>query len=359
MKYRVVQWATGAMGKACLQAILDHPAMELVGLFTYGAEKAGKDAGTLMHRPAVGITATSDVDEILALDADVVVHCARILPPYGYHDDEIVKLLKSGKNVITINGYSRPEHWSDQRTAALKAACEEGGVTLMAGGLNPGFAGEQLAVMASGICSAVEGIEVTENVDCRIVRNPQYVFDSLGFGTDPGEVNPNDPDWGPASIMNGMYSETIAAMAHHLRADLESIETEHRVFPATRELTIAAGVIPKGRVSHTHWKWHGIIGGARRLTMSINWYMETAHLDDPDPSLWALRIAGRPGVSIDVDVSKATSEVSRLGPEQLAVAGAVVNSIPVVCEADPGMLTRPIATPFRVDLSGWGTAAAA
>jgi hypothetical protein len=352
MKYRVVQWATGAMGKNCMRAVIDHPAMELVGLYVYGAGKAGRDAGEIARRAPIGITATRDVEEILALEADVVIHAARLAPPYGSHDAEILRLLRAGKNVISINGYSRPQFPGGERLAALEAACEQGGTTLLAAGLNPGFAAEQLAVVASGVCAALDGIEVVESVDCRQVRSPDYVFDVLGYGADPRTVDPNNPDWGPASSLNGMYTEVLAAMAHHLGLALERVDTDHRVFPASRDLEVAAGTIPKGRIGHINWRWHGIVAGRTRLTMSIHWYMETVHLDEQNPPLWRIHVAGQPGIRLAVDLEKRSDDTTATSAEQLAVAGAVINAIPVVCAAPPGVMTRPLATPFRVPPGG-------
>ena len=45
--FRVVQWATGAMGRTALRRIIDHPDLELAGVYVYGAAKAGLDAGRL------------------------------------------------------------------------------------------------------------------------------------------------------------------------------------------------------------------------------------------------------------------------------------------------------------------------
>lgn len=347
MKYRVIQWATGAMGKTCLRAVIDHPAMELVGLYVYGEAKAGRDAGDIARRPPTGVIATRDVDEILALDADVVIHCARLAPPYGSHDGEILKLLTAGKNVISINGYSRPQHWGGDRLAALEAACAAGGSSLLAAGLNPGFAAEQLAVVATGVCSELDHIEVVESVDCRAVRNPDYVFRILGFGSDPATVDANDPSWGPASSLNGMYAEVLSAMAEHLGVELERIETDHQVFAASEDLSVAAGPIPLGGVSHVNWRWRGIVDGAPKLTMSIHWYMEAAHLEAPDPPLWRIHIQGQPGVRLSVDLEKRPDDTTATSAEQLGVAGGVINAIPLVCAAPAGVMTRPVATPFR------------
>ncbi|TVZ02565.1 hypothetical protein EAS64_27705 [Trebonia kvetii] len=346
MAYRVVQWATGAMGKAVLRTVIDHPGTELVGVYTYSDRKAGRDAGELAGRPATGVLATNDVAEILALDADVVVHAGRI-GPYGSHDADFIRLLESGKNVITINGYSHPAHWSGDSTERLRAACDTGGTTLMAAGLNPGFIAEQIATVATGVCASVEHIEITEAADATEVRDPAYLFGALGFGAAPAAFDPNDATQGPAVFLNGMYTETLAAVALRMGMDLERVETEHVVHPATADIELHAGVIREGTVSHTNWRWHGIAGCKRRLTMSIHWYAETAHLDDPHPPLWTVKVTGHPGIEIAVRVVKHPDDRSRMGAEQYAVAGQVINAIPYVVAAKPGLLTRPVATPAR------------
>lgn len=348
MAYRVVQWATGAMGKAVLRALIDHPGTEVAGVYTYGGRKAGRDAGELAGRPLTGVLATSDVAEILALDADVVVHAGRI-GPYGSHDDDFVRLLESGKNVLTINGYSHPAYWPARRTERLRAACDAGGTTLMAAGLNPGFIAEQVAAVATGVCLSAEHIEITEAADATEVRDPAYLFGTLGFGADPAAFDLGGAAQGPAAFLDGMYTETLAAVAFRLGMTLERVETEHAVHPAAADIELPAGVVRRGTVSHTNWRWHGIVGGERRLTMSIHWYVETAHVGDPHPPLWSVKVTGHPGIEITVRLAKHPADRSRMSAEQYAVAGQVINAIPYVVAASPGLLTRPLATPARDD----------
>ena len=69
MTYRIVQWATGSMGKTCLRAIIDHPELELVGLFVCSDSKVGQDAGDIARRGPTGVIATNNIEEILALSA--------------------------------------------------------------------------------------------------------------------------------------------------------------------------------------------------------------------------------------------------------------------------------------------------
>ena len=69
--YRVIQWGTGAVGTEMITAILDHRAdLDLVGVKVYSEAKHGKDVGTLVGRDPVGVLATADTAEVIALRAD-------------------------------------------------------------------------------------------------------------------------------------------------------------------------------------------------------------------------------------------------------------------------------------------------
>src|SRR5688572_27718117 len=98
--YRVIQWATGNVGSRALRTIIEHPSLELVGLYVTSQAKAGKDAGELAGLDReTGITASLSVDEMVALDAD----CVAYMPAYTNFDD-VCRLLASGKNVVTPRG---------------------------------------------------------------------------------------------------------------------------------------------------------------------------------------------------------------------------------------------------------------
>ena len=46
MSLKVIQWSTGNVGRYALRAIIDHPELELVGLFVSSETKEGKDPGS-------------------------------------------------------------------------------------------------------------------------------------------------------------------------------------------------------------------------------------------------------------------------------------------------------------------------
>ena len=66
MKYRVVQWNTGNVGKQTALAIIKNPMLDLVGCYAWSDEKAGSDVGNLLGLDAMGIRATHSIDEVLA-----------------------------------------------------------------------------------------------------------------------------------------------------------------------------------------------------------------------------------------------------------------------------------------------------
>jgi hypothetical protein len=347
LKFKVIQWATGAMGKSILRAVIDHPDLELVGLFVYSDEKVGKDAGDIARRHSTGVQATQRIDKILSTEADVVIHAPRIQPPYKHHNEVICRLLASGKNVITINGHSFPQYWGRDYLESIESACRIGGTTLFGTGLNPGFVVEKIATVATGLCTKIENIFISEIFETNQMRDPNYVFDILGFGSDEGAIDPNDPSWAPAEILNGMYSEVVAHLVYRLGYDLDRIETDHIMLPATSDIHTAAGWIKKGTIGHTNWRWHGVSRGKRLVSLFIYWIMETAHLDSKNYDLWNVKINGLPGVKIDINLETPERYPFRTSPEQLAVAASVVNSIPSVCAAKSGVMDIPVANHFK------------
>jgi len=348
MSYKIVQWATGSMGKTCLRAIIDHPELELAGLFVYSDSKVGKDAGDIAYRDKTGVLATNKIEDILSIDADVVFHTPKLHPPYANNNDDICRLLASGKNVVCISGHTYPQHWGDSYAKPFLDACKQGNSTLLGSGLNPGFITDRIATVAAGICLEVEHIEITETVACNVMQDPVYVFDMLGFGAPLDSVDPNDPSWHPVEIHNGMFGEVIAQLVHRLGFKLDSIETDHVIYPATEDITIKPGVIKKGTVSHTLWRYHGIVNGKRLVTQSVHWVMETAHLPKADFPTWSVSIRGLPSVDITVDLSVPEKYPLKTTDVQYGVAGTLVNSVPGLVAAAPGFWEIPLPEPSLV-----------
>ena len=74
MTFKVIQWATGGVGRAAIEYILAHPELELVGCWVSSEAKDGQDVGDIIGADRVGVTATRDVEALLALEADCVLY---------------------------------------------------------------------------------------------------------------------------------------------------------------------------------------------------------------------------------------------------------------------------------------------
>ena len=345
MPYRVIQWATGAMGKTCLRAVIDHPDLELAGLYVYGEHKAGRDAGEIARRAPTGVIATRSIDEILDIDADVVIHAPRVQFPYDAHKEDICRLLSSGKNLITINGHSFPLYHGKAYAQSFEDACRKGNATLFCTGLNPGFVVDKIAAAATGICTEIDSISIREVYNCWEMPVPDYVFGVMGMGSDPHEL---DMQNGPlAELFEGQFAEQVCHLAHRLGVKLDRIEPDHAVVATPRDIHAVAGVVPAGTVAATNWRWHAIAAGKRFITLSINWIMDADLPGYEGFKHWTIQIRGKPGLDISMDLVEPDETGSRTKAVQYGVAGSVINSIPEVCAAAPGILYTPVFAPFR------------
>ena len=97
MAIRVLHWGTGPTGCAAFRGILGHPDLELVGLYVARPERAGRDAGAFVGLPDTGIVATNDLDELRAIDADVLSYFG----PMVASVDDVIPFLRDGIDVVT------------------------------------------------------------------------------------------------------------------------------------------------------------------------------------------------------------------------------------------------------------------
>ncbi len=334
MPYRVIQWATGNVGRAAVEGILSHPELELVGAWVSGPAKAGRDVGEICGLAPIGVHATSDVDAILATAADCVLY-SPILPQL----DEVVRILESGKNVVTPVGWFYPFHTPGM--AELEAACHRGGVTLHGTGIHPGGITELIPLVISSLSRNVRHVRAEEFSDIRVYRAELVVREIMLFGK-----RPEDARRSPMLDLLGVgFGQSIQMLAAALGFRLDpDLRTHHEMAIATAPIATPVGVLETGTVAAQRFTWQGTVAGTPVVTVRVNWLMGEHDLDPP----WTIG-GERFEVAIDGDPSIhttlrglqpdfATADLDR-NPGIVATALHCVNSIPYVCKAAPGIRT--------------------
>ncbi|PZG37465.1 dihydrodipicolinate reductase [Spongiactinospora gelatinilytica] len=329
---RVVQWATGAVGRFSLRDVIRRPDLELTGVLVYDHDKVGTDAAELVGLSPCGIKCTDDVDQIMALDADCVLHMP--LPSSFFRGDHagdtetISGLLASGKNVITTTGYVYPKAYGTGVLDRLTAACRQGGTTLHGTGINPGFMSDLLPLTMTGLSSRVDHIYVRETSDFAGHPSRQVVVDLIGFTRGPKEYAATVRPF--RAFQRALFAESVQLVADALGVVLDEVEESDEFELATEEFEIAAGVVGAGTVSASRWVFSGLVRGMPFMTVECVYKADARQAPRwPDPG-FTVHIEGVPQMMITIE------EVSH------GLAGAAahaVNSIAAVCAAPPGIRT--------------------
>ncbi len=166
MAYNIIQWGSGNVGSQAIAAIAQRRDLKLKGLFVYSQDKVGRDAGEIAGIGRIGVKATNNVEKILALDADCVIHSPLSSLVYGEDPEADLKticaLLASGKNVISTVGYMYPKVYGARVMNRLAQACRRGGSSFHGTGANPGWLGDLVPLTMSALSGRVDQIVIQE-----------------------------------------------------------------------------------------------------------------------------------------------------------------------------------------------------
>ncbi len=332
---RVIQWATGSVGRAAIETIQLHPDLELVGCWVHSDAKHGRDVGEIIGGDPIGVLATSSIEEILAMEADAVLY-SPLIP----NRDEVAAILRSGKNVVTPVGWFYP---TEKDGAPLAAACAEGGTTLHGTGINPGGITELHPLMFSALSSAVTFVRGEEFSDIRTYNAPDVVRHIMMFGGRPDEAM-----GGPMlGLLSGGFIQSVRMCLDVLgfASDAE-IRTSQEVAVATAPIETPIGVIEPGLVAGQRFVWEAYVGDACVVRIAVNWLMGEEHLEPawdfgPEGERFEVEVQGDPNTFVTIKGWQPDTVAEGLvrNPGIVATAVHCVNSIPYVVAAGPGIKT--------------------
>lgn len=336
MTYRVIQWATGTVGIHAVPAVAAHPDLELVGLWVHSDEKAGRDAGEICGVGRLGVTATQDADALLATGADCVCYTANSDLRPGEVVDDLARFLEAGLNVVNTSFVPLlyPKAAGPEINERLNAACVSGGTSLYTSGIDPGFGNAGLVITSLALCKEVRTVRMMEIVNYATWDNPFTMFEIMGFGKpDASESLLLAP--GSTALAWGPVIELVAAA---LDVKLDEITESHDLLFADADFEIASGPIAAGTISGMRFEISGIVDGEPRIVVEHVTRLRDGDAPDwPQGGGYRIVIDGDPCLKLELELSSHVGDHNYAGC--LATAMHVINAIPAVCEADPGVLT--------------------
>jgi hypothetical protein len=182
---RVAVLSTGGVGSLALRAITRRPNYDLVGVWVHSPEKTGHDAGELVGLGPIGVTTTAELADVIALRPDCVVYTATSDEMDAAAVRDYVRLLEAGLNVVTTNtpGMMFPDRWIPSLADQVRAAALAGGVTIYTSGIEPGFAGDQFAVLLTTLSNTIRSVRAQEIFDYSAYRTSTSCSMSWVSGT--------------------------------------------------------------------------------------------------------------------------------------------------------------------------------
>lgn len=338
---RVVVWSTGGVGSNAIDALRRRPDLELVGVWVHSPDKVGKDAGELAGGEPVGVTATDDADALIGLKPDCVVYAASGPDRDGAAVPDYVLLLAAGINVVSTSSTSLvypPSYFAPNWRDELDAAATAGGASFYASGIFPGFASDQLALLMTTQSKSIRRITASE-----VALNDHYpvadvMMDGMGFGR-PLDFEPMLKTPG---FIEMAWKAPIYLMAEGLGVEVQEIRGSLDRELTDRDIEVAFGTVEAGTCGAVRTRAAGVVNG--REAIVIEHVIRMARDVAPDwpnsdcDATYRVDIKGDPDIHCEMTLGESAGH----GAGRAAMASTamrVVNAIPYVVDAPPGLLS--------------------
>lgn len=334
MSLRVVQWTTGNVGRKSVHAIVANSDLELVGCYAWASDKVGKDVGELCGIDALGVTATDDIDALLALKPDCVVY-----NPMFADVDELVRILGAGINVVTTSEFITGHQLGPQRDHII-AACEQGGATIFGSGINPGFI-QLFAVVTAGLSDRVDRISIVESFDTTIYNSPATEI-PMGFGYPIGH-----PDLHAITEHGSrIFREAVCLVADALGVELDDIRCDTEYAQTTEDLELPGDwTIAAGCVAGIDVRWKGILDGREVVEIRGVWTKGQSLAPAWSTTFgYTITVEGRPTITSTLSFEPPPDFVAETLDDYIMLgltitAMPAITAIPAVVAAPPGIAT--------------------
>jgi 4-hydroxy-tetrahydrodipicolinate reductase len=319
-RLKVVHVGLGPIGQSIARLALETEGLQVVGAADLSPSLGGKDLGVVLGLPRrVRVKVASDPARFLRKTrADVAV--LSTTSSLKAAKPQLAALIQRGMNVVTTCeelAFPTPEHAATFRE--LDRLAQKKKVSVLATGVNPGYAMDALALMLTGPCSRVNRIFVTRVVDARTRRLP--LQRKVGAGLNLAQFRRALTE---GTVRHVGLVESAHMIASALGWKLEKVDETLEPAIAPRDLETDYLRIPAGSAAGIKQVARGYRDGELAVSLDLQMYVGAESPRDH------VLVDGTP--PIDMTVSGGIAG-------DMATAAIVVNSIPKLMAARPGLLT--------------------
>jgi hypothetical protein len=337
--YRVVEWSTGNVGRHALAGIAAHPELDLVGLFVSNPDKVGQDASELAGLGrSLGVKATNDVEALLALRPDCIIHTAMADDRLFEALADLDRFLAAGINVVSSGPVFLQFPADDDSLAApLHAAAQKAGVSIFVNGVDPGFANDILPLVLSGISERIEEVRCSEVLNYDTYNQPMVLFDIMGFAHPLDHI----PMLLQPGVLTLAWGSVVRLIAAGLGVTLTDVTEWYEREPAPEAFEVDAGPVPKGTAAALHFEVRGMVGDKTVVVLEhVTRLRDDLGAAWPQPAgdgCYRVEITGEPNYTLDLQLMGTDGDHNTAGLK--ATAMRLVNAVPAVIAAEPGLVT--------------------
>ncbi|TMM17068.1 MAG: diacylglycerol kinase [Actinobacteria bacterium] len=341
MTYRVVSWSTGNVGRHAIAGIEAHPDLELAGVWVSSPAKDGRDVGELAGLGReVGVRATTDAEALVAQRPDCIVHSAMADHRLMEAIEDLQRFLRAGINVVSSGPVflQYPDGVvPDEMVVPLRQAALEGRSSLWVNGIDPGFANDWLPLVLTGISERVDEVRCLEILNYATYDQPMVLFDIMGFGHPLDDV--------PLLLQPGMlttaWGSVVRQLAAGLDVELDDVEQVYERLPAPETFGVASGTIEAGTAAALRFEVRGMRNGRALVVLEhVTRLRDDLAPEWPQPAgsgCYRVMVTGEPNYTLDLQLLGSDGDHNTAGLK--ATAMRLVNAVPAVVAAPPGLLT--------------------
>ena len=319
-KFRAVQFGCGPIGCSVARLALERSNIELVGAVDIAADKVGKDFGRVAGlEKNLGIIISDNTGSIMkTLKPDIALHTTgsglkNIFP-------QLEEIIKAGVNIVsTCEELSFPYKRYPELSLKLDKLARENGVSVLGTGINPGFLMDAWPLFMTGVCKEVTFVKATRIQDASPRRLPFQKKIGAGCSIDEFSKRVNE-----GSIRHVGLSESINMIAMGLGWELNEILENIEPIVAEKRTTSKYLTVEKGQAAGVKQVGRGFSNGKEKIILDFQAYLGA---EDPHDEVI---ISGTPEIVVRIEGGT---------HGDIGTASMVVNAVPRVVEAPPGLLT--------------------